>query len=228
MKKVTALFIMNLVLATSLYAQVKFLAKAGVSWSSVSFNKDINEQFVGDFDYGPKAGFIFGIATEIPLGGDKFSLQPELLFHQKGYTSKYIDSESSSSFTHTLNYLELPVLARVNFGKFYATTGTYVGFGVGGNYKGSITSTSIGFTTEWEGDVKFGAEPDNYAGSNQYINAVDFGVQFGAGMNVGLVVIDLRFGLGLTDIVDKGDLSTQTLNRSLQLTAGFPLVAKKK
>ena len=227
MKKVTALFIMNLVLATSLYAQVNVLAKAGVSWSSVSFNEDINDQFVGDFDYGPKAGFIAGLATEIPLGGDKFSLQPELLFHQKGYTAKYADSESSSSFTHTLNYLEVPVLFRANFGKFYATTGTYVGFGVGGNYKGSITATSIGFTTDWEGKVKFGPEPDNYTGSNQYVNAVDFGVQLGAGMNVGLVVIDLRFGLGLTDIIDKRDLNTNTLNRSLQLTVGYPLVSKK-
>jgi hypothetical protein len=222
MKKVTALFIMNFVLATSLYSQVKFLAKAGVSWSSVSFNEDINEQFVGDFDYGPKAGLTFGIATEIPLGGDKFSLQPELLFHQKGYTSKYTDSELSSSYTTTLNYLEVPVLARVNFGKFYATTGTYVGFGVGGKYKGS--DSYMGFTQEHEGNVKFGAEPDNYAGSNQYINAVDFGFQFGAGMKVSVVVIDLRFGLGLTDLIDKRDLNTQTLNRSLQLTAGFPLV----
>jgi hypothetical protein len=226
MKNVTALFIMNLVLATSLYAQVKFLAKAGVSWSSVSFNEDINEQFVGNFDYGSKAGLIFGIATEIPLGCDKFSLQPELLFHQKGYTSKYADSEVSSSYTTTLNYLEVPILARVNFGKFYAATGTYVGFGVGGNYTG--TDTYMGITQEHEGNVKFGAEPDNYAGSNQYINAVDFGVQFGAGVKVSVVVIDLRFGLGLTDLIDKRDLSTQTLNRSLQLTAGFPLVPKKK
>jgi hypothetical protein len=225
MKKLTALFIMNLMLATSLYSQVKFLAKAGVSWSSVTFNEDINEQYAGDFDYGTKAGFIIGFGTEIPLGGDKFSLQPELLFHQKGYTSKYADTELQDSYKTTLNYLEVPVLARANFGKFYATTGPYVGFGVGGNYKG--TNTYQGITTEWEGKVKFGAEPDNYNGSDQYVNAVDFGFQFGAGMELGLVVVDLRFGLGLTDILDKQDLNTKTLNRSLQLTVGYPLVAKK-
>lgn len=216
---------MNLVLATSLYSQVKILAKAGVSWSSVSFDEAINEQFIGDFDYGSKAGLIIGIASEIPLGGDMFSLQPELLFHQKGYTSEYASSEFSGSYTTTLNYLEVPVLARVSIGKFYAATGTYVGFGIGGSYKGN--DTYFGYTVKHEGKVKFGAEPENYNGSNQYINAVDFGVAFGAGVKISVVVIDLRVGLGLTDIIDKRDLSTQTLNRSLQLTAGFPLVAQK-
>jgi hypothetical protein len=124
-----------------------------------------------------------------------------------------------------LNYLEVPILARANFGKFYATTGTYVGFGVGGKYKG--TDTFMGLTQEHEGNVKFGPEPDNYAGSNQYINAVDFGVQFGAGVKVSVVIIDLRFGLGLTDIIDMRDYDAKTVNTSLQLTAAFPLVAKK-
>ena len=216
---------MNLVLATSIYSQVKFLPKIGVSWSSVSFDENINEQFVGDFDYGTKAGVVIGIATEIPLGGDVFSLQPELLFHQKGYTSEYMESEISESYTITMNYLELPVLAKVNFGNFYAATGTYFGFGVGGKYKGS--NTYMGHTVHHEGKVKFGEEPDNYAGSNQYVNPFDFGLQFGAGVKVRVVVIDLRFGLGLTDLIDKRDLNTKTINKSLQLTAGFPLGGRK-
>ena len=113
---------MNLVLATSLYSQVKFLPKIGVSWSSVSFDENINERF--------------------------------------------------------------------------------------------------------EGKVKFGEEPHNYAGSNYYVNPFDFGLQFGAGVKVKVVVIDLRFGLGLTDLIDKRDLSTN-VNRSLQLTAGFPIDGRK-
>lgn len=221
MKKVITLFIMCLALATSLCAQVAFMPKAGASLTSVSFNDDINDQFVGDFDYGSKAGLIIGIAAEIPLGGDMFSLQPELLFHQKGYTSKYAESEMSDSYTTTLNYLEIPVLARVSFGKFYAATGTYIGFGVGGKYKGS--NTYLGHTEQHEGKVKFGGEPDNYAGSNAYVNALDLGIQIGAGVKVSVIVIDLRFGLGLTDLIDKRDLNTQTLNRSLQLTVGIPV-----
>jgi len=223
MKKLFTLF-MSLALATSSYAQVTFLFKGGASWSTVTFDENINEQFVGDFDYGSKAGFIVGLASEISLG-DLFVLQPEVLFHQKGYTTKYADSEVSDSYKTTLNYLEVPVLARVNFGRFYAATGPYVAFGIGGKYKG--TDTYMGQTVEHEGKVNFGEEPDNYNGSDQYINAVDFGIQIGAGVKVSAIVIDLRYGLGLTDMVDKRDSNTQTLNRSLQLTVGFPIRAKK-
>jgi len=216
---------MSLALATSSYAQVTFIPKVGVSWTSVSFNDDINDQYAGDFDYGSKAGLIIGIAAAIPLGGDMFTLQPELLFHQKGYTSKYEDSEVSESYRTTLNYLEVPVLAIVNFGKFYAATGPYIGFGVGGKYTGH--NTYQGQTAAHEGKIKFGEEPDNYHGSNAYVNAFDFGIQLGAGVKVSVIVIDLRFGLGLTDLIDKQDLNTQTLNRSLQLTVGFPLGGMK-
>ena len=214
---------MNLVLATSLYSQVTFLPKIGVSWSSVIAKETVSNQFVDDFDYRRKGGLVIGIATDIPLGGHRFSLQPEILFHQKGYTSIY--SLGPASSTTRLNYLEVPVLIRVNFGKFYATTGTYVGFGIGGNFKRSYSY--MGQTEEYEGKVKFGADPYGYQTSKQYFNAVDFGVQFGTGMNLSVVVVDLRFGLGLTDIIERQDFDAKTLNTSLQLTVGYPLVAKK-
>jgi len=216
---------MSLALTTSSYAQVTVIFKGGVSWTYVSFDENINDQYPGDFDYGPKAGAIVGIATNIPLGGDRFSLQPEVLFHQKGYTSKYEDSEESDSYTTTLNYLEVPVMARLNFGKFYAAAGTYVGFGIGGKYKGS--NSYLGYTAHHEGKVNFGKEPDNYAGSDTYIKTPDFGVQIGAGVKVSVFTIDLRYGLGLTDINEKRDLNTQTCNRSLQLTVGVPIQRKK-
>lgn len=220
---------MSFALTTSLFAQVTLIPKAGVSWAHVSFNDDINDQFAGEFDYGSKAGLIIGIAAAIPMGGDRFTLQPELLFHQKGYTSKYVEDEISSSYETTLNYLEVPVLARVNFGKFYAATGTYIGFGVGGKYKGS--DTYMGHTEQHEGNVKFGKEPDNYDGSNEYINTLDLGIQLGAGVKVSVIVIDFRFGLGLNDNDDEGDFDTQTRNqprnRSLQLTIGFPVGSGK-
>ena len=225
MKKVITLFMMSLTLATSIYAQVTFTFKGGVSWTNVSFDENINDQYSGDFDYEPKAGAIVGIASNIPLGGDRFSLQPEVLFHQKGYTSTYEDSELSDSYKTTLNYLEVPVMARVNFGKFYAAAGTYVGFGIGGKYAGS--SSYLGYTTQHEGKVKFGKEPDNYAGSDVYVKTPDFGIQIGAGVKVSVFTIDLRYGLGLTDINEKRDLNTQTCNRSLQLTVGVPIQGKK-
>jgi hypothetical protein len=226
MKKIAVIFLMCLTLATTSYAQVGFKLKAGASLTNVSFNEDINDQFPGNFTYGSKVGFVIGMAAEIPLGSDKFTLQPELLFHQKGYTSKYSDTETSANYTTTLNYLDIPVMARVKFGNFTLGAGPYFAFGVGGNYKG--TDTYAGHTQENEGKVKFGKQPTGYSGRNAYVNAFDFGFAAGAGIKISAIEIDLRFGLGLLDIIDKNDLDTRTLNRSLQLTVGLPIVAKKK
>ena len=66
MKKIITLFTMILALVTSSYAQVKIIAKAGATLTNVSFNKDINDQFPGDFKYGSKAGFIAGFAERFP------------------------------------------------------------------------------------------------------------------------------------------------------------------
>ena len=120
-------------------------------------------------------------------------------------------------------------MARVNFGKFYAATGTYFGLGVGGKYEGS--DTYLGNTVQREGKVKFGKEPDNYNGSSEFMNALDFGIQIGADAKVSVIVIDLRFGLGLTNIDEEGDFGTHTRNqqrnRSLQLTVGLPIIGKR-
>ena len=223
MKKIASLSICIL-LSTSLYSQVTYVLKAGVSWSSITFNEDVNEQFPGEFDYGYKPGFMIGVALEIPVV-PRFTIQPELLFLQKGYKSSYADSEISSSYKTTLNYIEVPAMARLNFGKFYMAAGPSIAFGVGGNYKG--TNNYMGLTNEMEGKVKFGEQPDGYNGSKQYINAVDMGLQFGTGVSLKAIVVDLRFGLGLTDIFNEQDVISNSRNRSIQLTVGLPMRSKK-
>lgn len=220
MKKVFAACMMSLGLATSLYSQFKFIPKVGVSWANVSTNDAIFGHFA--IDYGHRTGLIAGIAAEIPLGGDRVSLQPEYLFHQKGYTLKHGDGHMTGSYTYTLNYLDAPILAKVNFGKFYIAAGPCLGFGLGGKYQGSYTY--LGQTTDHGGKIEFGEEPDNYGGTTLYVNPFDFSIQLGAGVKVSVIVIDLRFGLGLTDIFV--DELNEARNRALQLTVGFPIGKK--
>ena len=217
---------MCLALATTSYAQVGFKLKAGASLTNVTFNEDINTQYPGNFTYGSKAGVVIGLAAEIPLDSNKFTLQAELLFHQKGYTSRYSDTETSSSYTTTLNYLDIPVMARIKLGHFTLGAGPYFAFGVGGKYKG--IDSYLSYSAENEGNVKFGKEPTGYSGSNLYANAFDFGFVAAAGVKISVIEIDLRYGLGLIDISDHHDLDTRTLNRSLQLTVGLPIVPKRK
>lgn len=227
MKRIITLSICVL-LSTALYSQITFIGKSGVSLSNITFNEDINAQSPGDFKYESKTGFMIGLAMEIPIVAQRFSIQPEVLFVQKGYKEKYDDSESSSSYKTTFNYLEIPAFARVNFGKFYVLAGPSIAFGLGGTYKGSDTSKTIPSTAEHEGKVKFGEEPTNYNGSNLYANAVDMGLQFGAGLNFKVIVIDVRYGLGLSDVFDENHINSNAHNRALQLTLGLPMTPKKR
>lgn len=233
MKKLSILLVMSMAITTTLYSQVTFMPKAGASFANVAFSDDIKEGWGGsNADFGSKLGIVLGVAAEIPLGGEMFAVQPELLFHQKGYHFEYNDNtageEYSEDYKYSLNYLELPVLAKVKFGNFYVAAGPSIGFGLFGTYKGSYTW--LGETTDDEGKIKFGTEPENYDGDDEYIdNALDFGVQIGAGYKISVIVVDLRYGLGLTNMYDKpsgytGDVKSQ--NRSIQLTIGYPIGAK--
>ncbi len=225
MKKLIFLFFMSLAVLASTYAQIKFMPKAGGSLSNVAFSDDLMDP---DVDIKPKIGIIVGVAAEIPLIGETLALQPELLFHQKGF--KYDDpgdGEYTEEGSATLNYLELPVLAKIKFGKFYAIAGPSFSYGIGGKYKSTYHDLTQGTTEEESSNVKFKEMPDNYQGDDVFVdNAFDIGVQLGVGMKISVIVIDLRYGMGLTNLFDKPDGSPydyKSKNSSFQLTVGVPI-----
>ncbi|MEO7988131.1 MAG: porin family protein [Chryseolinea sp.] len=171
---------------------------------------------------------IVGVAAEIPLVGKMLALQPELLFHQKGFKSEDPgDGEYKEEDSNTLNYLELPVLVKVKFGKFYAIAGPSFAYGIGGKSKTTYHDLIAGTTTKSTDKIKFGKEPDNYQGDDIYVdNAFDIGVQAGVGMKISVIVIDLRYGIGMTNLLDKPSGSPydyKSKNGSLQLTVGVPI-----
>ena len=225
MKMLTTILLGALLLqALPSLAQFSMTVKAGASLTNASLDKDMS-QITGKLSYHSKGGFMAGIAVGMPLGGERFSLQPELLFHQKGYVSNYSSSGESSKYSITLNYLDLPVMARVHFGSVRLSAGPYFALGISGKYKGS--NTYGGQTQERKGDVKFDKEPSGYIGSDIYYNAFDFGLAAGAGVNIRSIVIDLRFGLGLLDIKYRNFTENPVMNRSLQLTIGVPIFGRR-
>jgi hypothetical protein len=158
-----------------------------------------------------KAGFTVGVALNMPLGDGMFSLQPELNYIQKGV--KY--EEGDFKETLSLGYLEVPVLAKVTFGeatKFYFNAGPSVGFGLGGKYKIEEDGEKE------EADVKFGDDKND--GKFYIQKGTDIGLQLGGGVIIAeKVMIDLRYGLGLTDLEDDSSIK----NNVFQLTVGIPL-----
>ncbi|MGC3944829.1 MAG: porin family protein [Chryseolinea sp.] len=227
MKNTNTLVLFFLLLTSASYGQIHYKVKAGGSLASVAFDDGSNNLLPnGTFKYGSKTGFLVGVAAAISFGGDRFSLQPELLFHQKGYSFDYFepDSHNSASYKTTLNYIDIPVMARATFGNFYFSAGPYFAFGVGGKYKGSDTYGAV--TQEREGKVKFGNRPSGYTGTNSYVNAFDVGLAADAGVKIKAFAIGLRYGFGFIDLNEKGSIFSLH-NRSLQLSVEFPLLFEK-
>lgn len=146
-----------------------------------------------DFDGGnvtedpeSKFGADIGIVCAIPIGGGFFMLQPELHWMQKGY--KIEDAANGGNITSTLNYLELPLLARVNFGgsvKLFVFAGPSIGYLLSGTYEDDTQSL----------DVK------------DYLDDIEYSGHIGLGVGLGTFEVDLRYIAGLSDISDSDNLS---------------------
>lgn len=156
MKKLLCFFLPALVAG---FAHGQLYPKAGLSAATFSSESERS----GDLKEQLKAGFLVGIGYNIQLGN--FSLAPELLFVQKGSTSKYTEIEPPFISIYetekiTLNYLELPVLFKYAFGpealKIYGQFGPSFSVGLGGkgSYEGSVDLGNGPVTSSYEYSVK--------------------------------------------------------------------------
>ncbi len=136
------------------YAQL--LPKAGLSMASTS-----SEEMSGsNLKEKLKAGFLLGVGYNIQIGN--FSIQPELLFVQKGSTQEYsfndplIGLSTRSTTKYTLNYLEMPVLFKYAFGpdalRIYTQFGPSFSLGLGGSgeYEGTIDAGNGPFSESYD------------------------------------------------------------------------------
>jgi hypothetical protein len=88
---------------TDLRGNLQFGLKAGANFSNVYDSK--NQEFNSDF----KVGFAAGAFLTIPIG-KYIGLQPEILFSQKGYKATGTFLTIGYKFTHTTNYIDVPLL----------------------------------------------------------------------------------------------------------------------
>ncbi|OAZ05351.1 porin family protein [Flavobacterium succinicans] len=102
MKKILALAVLTALGFTNVTAQeIKFGAKGGLNFASISGNNSTGSDMVTSFN--------FGVLSEIPIS-DKFSFQPELMYSGQGY--------SFNNNIIALGYLNIPLM-----GKYYVTKG---------------------------------------------------------------------------------------------------------
>lgn len=89
--------------SSDLRNSLQFGLKAGANFSNVYDSKD--QEFNADF----KVGFAAGAFLAIPIG-KYIGFQPEILFSQKGYKLSGTFLTIPYEFTHTTNYIDVPLL----------------------------------------------------------------------------------------------------------------------
>ncbi len=219
-KQIIACLVLTMVITTT-FGQLTIIPKAGATLSTVRISDDLLD---GEDKPKYKIGLAFGAALEIGIT-EQFAIQPEVLFNQKGWRTEFSENGFSSKSSITLNYLEVPVLIKGKFGNFYVHAGPSIAFGIGGKYR--IELSGQGNTASESGNVKFGTDPNDADDEIYFDNAIDFGLQMGGGVKAGPVVIDFRYGLGLSNLYDEEDGFTgdwKIKNGSFQLTVGFPIL----
>jgi outer membrane protein with beta-barrel domain len=203
-------------LSLNVNAQIAIGPKVGVNIAT--WGGDDTEDLEG---LGSVIGLQFGAAAEIAVN-EMFAIQPELLFFQKGFSVEFeediLEETLKSETTAKLNYLEIPILAKIMFGaeegpKFFATVGPSFGFGLGGEIESKVT---FGGETETDTeDIDF---------EEDMITKLDIGVSVGAGaqfpVGPGNLFVDVRYLLGLNSTDDSED-NSDVKNRGIGISAGF-------
>lgn len=199
---------------------VKPGVRIGFNYASFGGDTDAYAQafsdapLVSDVSTGRRSGYTVGGFLLFDFAGP-FALQPELRYIQRGYsvdlTVSGFGQEVSANGTLKLDYIDVPVLARLDIPSAGVTPHVFGG-------------PTFGFNISAEEETEAAGETETEDVSDS-INGTDFGLEVGAGLDFGLgagtATIDARYGLGLSDLPASDDTDVSLQNRALMITAGF-------
>ena len=150
MKKIALLMILGLSISFA-HAQAKFGVKVGANYSNLS--GDLTDQDANR----SKVGFLAGITANFPLSSDNFvSIQPELLYSQKGYQFQKDEVTIDNARyefkgKRNFNYLDLPVLVKINAGPIFFEAGPQFSYLLGVRDNREVTLIGSGIDSkEWD------------------------------------------------------------------------------
>jgi hypothetical protein len=180
--------------------------KGGVNVATVSTDipdiEDIKES---------QTGFVGGAFVAFGLGS-VFSLQPELLYSQKGFAGQEGELEANLR----TNYIEIPLLLKANLDAGMLRPAIYAGPVV--SFESSCDLTVESFTVDCDEDEEGFADR----------KSTDWGVDFGANLDIFvgpvMLVADIRYQLGLTNLVSGEFADEESVKtRAWQFMAGIGL-----
>lgn len=178
----------------------------GVSMNSIGFDPTIKQQLM----VGPTFGATLRITSE-KYFKSLCALQLELNFSQLGWKENILNSQSEElpdTYERQLNYIQLPMLARLGWGyeqkgaMFYFLAGPQIGYCFSEKSKRSAE-----WTLNEQGNPD---RPNNmYAQYDMSIDRkFDYGITAGLGVElntrIGHFMIDGRYYYGLSDVFNNG------------------------
>jgi len=210
MKKLFILTLATCLFSFSSFAQIEVGLKAGVNFTNLPYSADLDygsvtpedvEGGIGALkDASWRPGFHFGAYALMDVGA--LSLQPELLFSQKGMSEFNVDGDD-----FVLNYFSIPVM--VGFQPF------------------DMLHLQLGpeFSFLMSGKIK--QENDDFE-PNDYFAKSDLGAALGASIDwPGPGLLTLRYVHGLSGVLESdqqyGTEDYNLRNRAMQVSLAFPL-----
>ena len=151
--------------------------KGGVNFSNM-YTEDVDDNNV-------LTSFNAGFYASIPLT-DFIAIQPEFLYSRKGAELEYDNVFATGKAKYKLNYIEVPVLVKVNIGKnFNVHAGPYFAYLI----DAQVTNETDGGTFDFE---------DNF--DNDDFNKFDVGLSAGLGFDFESIGIGARYNYGLSTV----------------------------
>lgn len=192
MRKIVFLIALSILGFAQAHAQ-KFGFKGGYNYSSLNGEVAQNSTLKG------LNGFYVGALMELPIG-DVLALQPEIIYSRQGAAWEYdVFLLGKGVIDLKLDYLNIPVMAKVNLGPLFLQGGVQFGFLVN-NPEISVSALGNRISKELDKEA--------YA-------AFDFGV--GAGLGIALsehFFVEARYTHSLTNAFDPNNNSLKNLQIS--------------
>lgn len=187
--------------SSSLFAQIG--VRAGITLPNQNFEQDGVE-----FSFDNNLGLTLAAFFEIGIS-DNFAIQPELAFVQKGTKTKIDFLGTTEESKLRINYIDIPVLAKLKFGNesiaAYVAAGPTFGYAITGS-------------TEEDGD-KTSFEDDDWDGYNRLEIGANAGAGLGIPLDIGLIFLDFRYLFSLTNLSDDSDITYH--NKGICISIGF-------
>lgn len=201
---------------THYHSNVSFGVKGGVDVSRVFFNPSVHQSF----QLATTAGVTFRYIEE-----NHFGLIAEVNFAQRGWKEDF-EELKEFSYSRTLNYIQIPVLAHIYFGRrgrFFVNAGPEVGLFLGESTKANFNPAQIATIPGFPVKNRTNAQM-NIDVSQKF----DYGITAGLGGEFNInrrnsLYLEARFYYGLGNIFpsDRRDVFSSSNQMTISATIGY-------